>query len=49
MSKKNKENNNSKHRENFIPSSFSWLTPNEQKEKAKELENITKKRRGRRP
>ena len=26
----------------FIPSEFGWITPNEQKSKAKKMENITK-------
>ena len=27
----------------FIPTFFTWLTPKEQKEKAEEMENMTKK------
>lgn len=27
----------------FIPSYFTWITPEEQKEEAKKLENMTKK------
>lgn len=29
----------------FIPSEFGWVTPQKQKEKAKEMERITKKKR----
>lgn len=42
MKKNNKIKHNYKHRENFIPSSFSWLNLDEQKERVKDLEDITK-------
>lgn len=40
--KKGKEKKHIKRRENFIPSSFEWLTSEEQKDRAKELDKITK-------
>lgn len=46
---KNKSNNNIKEKEDstkygeFISSFFSWITLDKQKEKAKDLENMTKK------
>ena len=43
MNNNNKKDNTTKYGE-FVSSFFSWVTPTEQKNRAKELEDMTKKK-----